>query len=156
MPKYICVDKTEGYQAAAILFSEYAAWLNIDLGFQRFEEELASLKEMYAAPWGGIILCKNDSEYVGCIAVRKTDEDIAELKRMYVKPAHQKFGIGQALLHEALTMAKKYHYKKIRLDTLSNMLPAINLYKRNGFYEIPAYYFNPQSTAVFFEKILQE
>ena len=142
------------YDAAISLFRQYAAWLNIDLGFQHFEEELVSLKNMYGAPFGGIILCKNGSGYAGCIAIRKIDVDIAELKRMYVRPEFQQLGIGNALLQDALTLAKKYHYKKIRLDTLSNMTPAINLYKRNGFYEIPAYYFNPEKTAVFFEKIL--
>jgi ribosomal protein S18 acetylase RimI-like enzyme len=57
-------------------------------------------------------------------------------------------------LNEAILIAKKYGYKKIRLDTLSNMTAAIVLYKQNGFYEIPAYYYNPESTAVYFEKNL--
>ena len=142
------------YEAAISLFRQYAAWLNIDLSFQHFEEELVSLKEMYGPPVGGIILCKKGSAYAGCIAIRKIDAETAELKRMYVRPEFQQLGIGNALLQDALALAKKYHYKKIRLDTLSNMTPAINLYKRNGFYEIPAYYFNPEKTAVFFEKIL--
>jgi len=101
------------YDAAISLFRQYAAWLNIDLGFQHFEEELVSLKNMYGAPFGGIILCKNGSEYAGCIAIRKIDVDIAELKRMYVRPEFQQLGIGNALLQDALTLAKKYHYKKI-------------------------------------------
>ena len=109
---------------------------------------------MYEAPHGGIILSKNENEFTGCIAIRKTDTETAELKRMYVQSAFQHKGIGAGLLHEALLLAKKYGYKKIRLDTLSNMKPAIDLYKRNGFYEIPAYYFNPESTAVYFEKSL--
>ncbi|MFT3909676.1 MAG: GNAT family N-acetyltransferase [Ferruginibacter sp.] len=154
MIENIHVHTDSEYEAAISLFRQYAAWLNIDLSFQHFEEELVSLKEMYAAPFGGIILCKKESEYAGCIAIRKIDADTAELKRMYVKPEFQQHGIGNALLQDALKLAKKYNYKKIRLDTLSNMTPAINLYKRNGFYEIPAYYFNPESTAVFFEKIL--
>lgn len=154
MPENIQVNTDEEYKAAVSLFEQYAAWLNIDLSFQHFEEELVSLKEMYVAPFGGILLCKHEAEYVGCIAIRKIDAEIAELKRMYVKSTFQQLGIGNALLQDALAMAKKYHYKKIRLDTLSNMTPAINLYKRNGFYEIPAYYFNPEETAVFFEKIL--
>ena len=154
MPENIHVNTNEEYKAATSLFKEYAAWLNIDLSFQHFEEELAQLKEMYASPSGGIILSKKEKEYIGCIAIRKIDAEIAELKRMYVKPAFQQFGIGSALLQDALALAKKYNYKKIRLDTLSNMTPAINLYKRNGFYEIPAYYFNPEATAVYFEKIL--
>lgn len=154
MPEYIHVNTSEEYAAAGYLFREYAAWLNIDLGFQKFNEELLGLKKMYAPPAGGIILSKNVDEYCGCIAIRKIDEETAELKRMYVKPAFQKKGIGAALLNEAILLAKKYGYKKIRLDTLGKMIPAIELYKRNGFNEIPAYYFNPEETAVYFEKIL--
>lgn len=154
MPEIIYVNADEEYQAATALFKEYAAWLNIDLSFQHFDDELVQLKKMYAAPAGRIILAKTGKGYIGCIAIRKLDAGTAELKRMYVQPASQKLGVGNALLQEALSLAKKYHYNKIRLDTLSNMSSAIALYKKNGFYEIPAYYFNPEATAVYFEKIL--
>ncbi len=154
MPEYIFVRTEKEYTAAASLFKEYATWLNIDLGFQNFSEELKSLQKMYSLPAGGIILSKNENEFMGCIAIRKIDTDTAELKRMYVKPAFQHKGIGSGLLNEAILFAEKIRYKKIRLDTLSNMTPAIELYKRIGFYEIPAYYYNPQETAVYFEKTL--
>ena len=154
MPEYILVTKEEEYKAAASLFKEYADWLNIDLCFQNFSEELLQLESMYAPPYGGIILAKNENDFVGCVAIRKKDEATAELKRMYVKPTNQQQGIGKKLLEEALALAKKYGYKKIQLDTLSDMAAAINLYKQNGFYEIPAYYYNPEKTAVYFEKIL--
>jgi len=156
MPEYIHVTKEEEYAASASLFKEYAQGLDIDLGFQKFTEELTQLKEMYGPPQGGIILAKTGIDFVGCIAIRKIkgEPGIAELKRMYVKPLNQQQGIGSGLLAEALLLAKRLAYKKIRLDTLSNMTPAIGLYKRNGFYEIPAYYHNPEETAVYFEKIL--
>ena len=73
---------------------------------------------------------------------------------MFIKPAYRKEGIGALLLQKALAIAKDLQYKKIRLDTLSTMTPAINLYKRYGFYEIEPYYFNPEKNAMFFEKIL--
>jgi ribosomal protein S18 acetylase RimI-like enzyme len=154
MPEYVNVKTAEEYAASSSLFREYAAWLDIDLSFQKFEEELHVLGSMYAPPVGGIILSKNENDFSGCIAIRKIDKDTAELKRMYVKPAFQHKGIGTGLLNEAIQLAIKYGYKKIRLDTLSNMTPAIELYKENGFYEIPAYYYNPEKTAVYFEKIL--
>src|SRR3954469_25756743 len=77
------VTTEDEYAAAASLFRQYAEWLNIDLSFQHFEEELKQLKEMYAAPFGGIIICKSKTNYIGCIALRKIDTEIAELKRMY-------------------------------------------------------------------------
>ena len=151
----IILAKTESdYNEASILFKEYAAWLNIDLSFQYFDEELLGLKEMYALPHGVILLIKEDGLFNGCVAVRKKELGIAELKRMYIKPMSRTVGLGASLLQRAIAIAKELGYEKIRLDTLDNMHPAINLYKKAGFYEIEPYYFNPQKNAVFFEKTL--
>ena len=154
MPNVITVHTDEEYAAAAILFKEYAAWLNIDLCFQQFDEELLHLNDMYGEPSGAIFLLQQENEFIGCVAIRKKEHDIAELKRMYIKPAYRKSGGGSLLLSTALNKAIELGYKKIRLDTLATMIPAINLYKKAGFYEIASYYFNPEENAVFFEKQL--
>lgn len=151
--KIISAHTETEYAAAASLFREYAAWLNIDLCFQGFEDELDHLREMYAAPSGVIFLSKENEIFTGCVAVRKKD-DVAELKRMYIKLEYRKAGLGSALLQKALHIAKEMGYKKIRLDTLSHMTDAINLYTKAGFYEIEPYYFNPEKNALFFEKLL--
>lgn len=154
MPEFITVKSDEQYRIAADLFSEYASTLGIDLCFQHFEEELQSLKIMYGPQKGTIILCKIDDNHLGCVAVRPIDDKIAELKRMYVRPQYQRKGIGIKLLELSLEFAKKAGYRKIRLDTLNTMTPAMNLYLSNGFKSIPAYYHNPEPTAVYFEKEL--
>ena len=154
MKDYITAQKDDDYKAASILFKEYAAWLNIDLGFQHFEKELENLKQMYNAADGGIILCKEANSFIACVAIRRISANTAELKRMYVKPAHQHKGIGNTLLEKSFALAQHCNYEYLRLDTLNHMLPAINLYKKYGFYEIAAYYHNPVSTAVYFEKKL--
>jgi putative acetyltransferase len=152
--EYITVNTKEEYAAAATLFSQYAAAININLDFQHFEDELKTLQQMYAAPAGGIILCRTAEAYIACVAVRKTDADTAELKRMFVQPQYQGRGLGKILLQKSLALARQCGYKKIQLDTLNYMHPAIELYKAHGFYEIPAYYHNPIATAIYFEKIL--
>ena len=154
MPEYFLVKTKEEYKQAIVLFEEYATWLAIDLGFQHFDEELQNLKAMYNSVDGGIILCKYGKSYIGCVAVRRITANIAELKRMYVQPAQQQKGIGKNLLVQAIALAVNCNYQYIRLDTLSHMVPAINLYKKYGFYEIASYYNNPVSTAVYFEKEL--
>lgn len=151
MINYIRANTDEEYEYAALLFKEYAAWLNIDLGFQHFDKELNEIKIMYAKPDGGIILCKTMNEYTGCVGIRKINSNTAELKRMFIKPAWQKQGIGKILLQKAVQLARGLNYKTIRLDTLNYMTPAIKLYKDSGFYEIPPYYNNPNATAVYFE-----
>lgn len=154
MIKIVIANNENEYQAAGILFKEYAVWLNIDLGFQKFDEELLHLKEMYSFPNGAIVLCKSENTFIGCVAVRKKEEGIAELKRMFIKEGYRKEGVGALLLQKALELTIELHYKKIRLDTLDTMTSAINLYKKYGFYEIEPYYFNPEKNALFFEKIL--
>lgn len=154
MAEYLIANTDKEYLKAALLFKEYAAWLNIDLGFQHFEDELKELKTMYAAPDGGIILCKKETQFIACVALRRIRGDVAELKRMFVQPAYQHRGIGKELLEKAVTLANDLHYTCIRLDTLNYMTPAINLYKKYGFYEIEAYYLNPNTTAVYLEKRL--
>ena len=81
MYDYIIAGTDEDYRNAAKLFKEYAAWLNIDLSFQYFEEELQELKTMYAAPGGGIILSKNGNDYIASVAIRKINNKTAELKK---------------------------------------------------------------------------
>lgn len=154
MIDYILATTKEEYNAAAVLFREYAAWLNIDLCFQNFEAELLQLDSMYASPVGGIILCREENEYIGCVGIRKIDDETAEMKRMWVKTGHHGKGIGSELLNRALQLAKDCGYKKIRLDTLNTMAPAISLYRKNGFAEIAPYYHNPDERALYFEKLL--
>ena len=154
MPDFIIADTEEQYRSAALLFKEYANWLNIDLQFQHFEEELTLLKTMYAAPEGGIILCKIENECIACVAIRKINNQTAELKRMFVRLGYQRLGIGKILLEKAIDLARSANYSCIRLDTLNYITAAINLYMQYSFYEIAAYYNNPNTTAIYFEKII--
>ncbi|MCP9752937.1 GNAT family N-acetyltransferase [Ferruginibacter sp. HRS2-29] len=154
MPQYIIAATKEDYSAAATLFKEYASWLNIDLSFQHFEEELSGIKQMYRLPEGGIILCKEGEEYIACVGIRKHDSETAEMKRMYVKPSHQGKGVASELVRRSLQLAKDCNYTSLVLDTLSTMIPAMNLYKKSGFREIPAYYHNPNKTVIYFKRTL--
>jgi len=151
MPDYRLVKTADDYRTAALLFREYAACIGIDLGFQGFEKELSELGNMYAEPQGGIILCSDHENDIGCVAIRRQDDGVAELKRMYLVPRYQGKGYGRALMERAIGLAKELGYRKIRLDTLDTMLPAIHLYKTYGFREIPPYYHNPIPNAVYFE-----
>ena len=154
MINFYLAESKEDYAAAKLLFQEYAESININLDFQRFDEELDNLNSMYGAPQGGILLAKDAEAIVACVAVRKISETIGELKRMYTRPAWQNKGIGKILLERAVVLARDCNYKALRLDSLNYMTAAIRLYKQAGFDEIPAYYKNPVAEAIYFEKIL--
>ena len=154
MPEYILANSQLEYEAAQLLFNEYAQWLNIDLCFQNFDKELQQLSIMYAATSGGIVLCKKNNDFIGCSAIRKIDTTSCELKRMWVQLPYQKLGIGETLLKECIALAKKLNYKEIRLDTLKRLQPAIKLYKKYNFIETEAYYKNPNNDVVYMKLVL--
>lgn len=142
------------FEQAKELFREYVQSLGVDLSFQDFEKELTTIGQQYYQPNGGLILAFKDKQPVGCVGVRKLEYDIAELKRMYVKPACRGYNVGLELLTHSLKLAQELGYKKIRLDTLKNMTRAQSLYQSLGFYEIPPYRFNPLEGAIYMEKSL--
>jgi ribosomal protein S18 acetylase RimI-like enzyme len=154
MLKYIQPKNELQFNDAINLFSEYASSLNISLAFQNFSEELKIIQNMYGSPNGCLLIVYDDNKAVACAAYRKIGEDIAELKRMYIKPSFRGLKIGQTLLEMLCKLAFDNGYTKMRLDTLDTMLPAIGLYKKNGFYEISAYYHNPNDGVVYMEKQL--
>lgn len=152
----IRADNDSDYAAARDLFIEYANTLNFDLCFQNFNNELEELNSMYNKPYGGIILIKENAteEFVGCVGIRKSEDGIAELKRMYIQESHRHKGLGEQLLDLAIDLSRELDYKKIRLDTIKTMTSAIKLYQSKGFKSIEPYRFNPDKDALFFELIL--
>jgi putative acetyltransferase len=141
------------YDIARTLFREYQASLNIDLCFQSFEEELAGLPGKYAPPLGNLLLAFTaDQAPAGVIAMRPIDEDICEMKRLYVRPLARGHNLGRQLIDRLLAEARANGYKKMRLDTLTGLMDkAITLYRAYGFYDILPYYKSPLPNELFLE-----
>ncbi|SDM74382.1 Ribosomal protein S18 acetylase RimI [Catalinimonas alkaloidigena] len=133
----------EAYRIAATLFQEYAAQLGVDLGFQHFTEELATLERQYARPHGVLFVAYEDARPLGCVGIRRLDDSVCELKRMYLRQETRGRGLGKRLLAHALEAGRSLGYSTMRLDTLPTMQTALALYTRAGFYEIAPYRVNP-------------
>lgn len=138
-------------QQARELFSEYAAGLGVDLSFQQFDQELASLPGAYIPPAGRLLLATFDGQWAGCCALRPLAADIGELKRLFVRPQFRGHNIGRALVEASLEAARQIGYQRLRLDTLPTMQGARALYAALGFKEIPPYRHNPIPGTAFLE-----
>ena len=146
------------------LFVEYARWLDVDLCFQGFDRELATLPGAYAPPRGRLLLAGVQPAAFGCIALRpleahgaccasaasaNNEDAIGEIKRLYVQPAHRGEGWGRRLAAALINEARAIGYRELKLDTLEWMGDARKLYAKLGFRECAAYYDNPLPGVVY-------
>jgi ribosomal protein S18 acetylase RimI-like enzyme len=127
------------------LFATYAGALGVDLAYQDFADEVASLPGKYAPPSGELLLARGrDGTALGCVALRAIDPPgCCEMKRLYVSPEARGLGLGRALAEAVIAAAEHIGYREIRLDTLPTMDDAIALYRRLGFEPIAPYYDTP-------------
>jgi GNAT superfamily N-acetyltransferase len=138
--------------AARILFREYEAWLGLDICLYGFEDEMAGLPGKYAAPDGRLYLAYNNSQPAGCIALRKIDDEICEMKRLFVREAFRGQNIGLKLIGELVSDAKRIGYFTMRLDTYpSRMKKAVGLCESLGFRPIAPYYEDWSDGVLFME-----
>lgn len=128
---------------ARMLFEEYQAALGVDLGFQDFQNELATLPGQYAAPGGRLLLASTESLVAGCVALRPLSGDACEMKRLFVRPAFRAHGVGRMLAERVIAEARTIGYRRMRLDTLPSMGRAQQLYEVLGFREVAPYRYNP-------------
>lgn len=188
--RIVLAERREAWSCASVLFREYAVSLQLDLSFQNFENELATLPGDYAPPRGRLFLAileepiqetaqnsgASDEETAfrlsaigpstpfgdspawekaaGCVALRGLDDEICEMKRLYVRPEARGLGAGRSLALAATAAGREIGYRRMRLDTLPQMKEAQALYRALGFYEIPAYRYNPVPGTSYFELVL--
>ena len=133
------------------LFRDYAEWIGVDLGFQDFEQELATLPGKYAAPGRAAAAPRARRGGGGLHRAAAFDKSSGEVKRLYVRPAERGRGLGKALAAAVVDAARTIGYRRLMLDTLEPMMEARELYRSFGFAEIPAYYSNPLPGAIYME-----
>jgi GNAT superfamily N-acetyltransferase len=143
-------------EATVQLFNAYASSIGVDLSYQDFATELATMPGNYVAPAGELLLARdNRGEPLGCVGLRPIKPaGCCEMKRLYVSPKARGLGLGMALVDAIIGEAVRIGYGEMRLDTLPTMAEAIALYKKAGFIPIEPYYETPIEGTLFFARAL--
>jgi ribosomal protein S18 acetylase RimI-like enzyme len=143
-------------EATVRLFNAYASSIGVDLGYQDFDTELATMPGKYAAPAGELLLARDRlGEPAGCVGLRPIERDgCCEMKRLYVAPGARGLGLGEALVDAIIREAARIGYGEMRLDSLPTMVEAISLYRKAGFVSTGPYYETPVAGTLFFVRAL--
>ncbi len=143
----VSADDAAGLGDVRMLVREYADLLDVDLAFQNLEAELAALPGDYLEPSGVLLLARVDGQAAGCVGLRALPEadcpNACEMKRLYVRRAFRRFGLGRLLAQRVMDLAAQCGYSAMLLDTLDEMEAARGLYASLGFRSTAPYYYNP-------------
>lgn len=139
------------WKVARALVEEYVASLKLDLSFQDIAHELDHLAIEYAPPEGAFLLAGEGETCLGCVGVRRFEDGIGEIKRLYATPFARGQGLGRMLAEGVIAEGRRLGFRRLRLDTLPSMKAAHELYTSLGFKPIAPYRFNPVEGTAFFE-----
>ncbi|WP_051559887.1 GNAT family N-acetyltransferase [Marinobacterium jannaschii] len=130
-------------QQLADLITEYVDWLGIDLSYQSFELEMASLDSIFTLPHGQFFFVEVNTVVAGGVGFRAIDSQTAEVKRFYVRKQFRGKGLGVKLMDTLLQKTRSLGFRRVVLDAVPPTQRAQQLYQSLGFYEIDPYFDNP-------------
>lgn len=127
------------------LVREYAAMPHSAVLWTSSATDIAQLPAPFLPPRGGLLLVRDDDGTpIACGAwVPTADAGVAEIKRVYVRPAVRGRGVGEAIVRALMARAAETGHTRVILDTDRTLLAAQALYRRLGFTEIAQ--FRPQN-----------
>jgi len=150
--QFVRAESPNQISQARELFLEYAQSLGFSLCFQNFDQELAGLPGDYAPPTGRLLLAEYDGQLAGCVALHKLEDDICEMKRLYLRSEFRGKRFGRLLADRMIAEASQIGYRRMRLDTVEPVMKdAVAMYRKIGFREITPYRANPMPGTLYME-----
>ncbi|MEP6506643.1 MAG: GNAT family N-acetyltransferase [Gemmatimonadales bacterium] len=149
-------DDTDALEIARRLIRAHFAAHSSAHDPESSESIVSALPQPYVPPRGGLWVAFVDGVGCGCAALREIDNEVGEVKRMYVDPEMRGKGVARTLALHVIAKARAIGYETLRLGTLRSMRPAQSLYQSLGFRSIPPYRPIEFGDTVFYELDLRD
>lgn len=150
-PDEIPVAKQLIYEVAHRVFQDTRS-LEEAMAFyesKRLLQDIDDFQECYFNHGGIFLVMTDDDLIIGTGAIRKMEDEICELKRVWLLHEYHGKGLGYGMMQELLAFAREKGYSRMRLETdREAQSRAFEFYKRLGFYEIPRYSDNEEDIAM--------
>ena len=123
----------EDFREARALLREYGATIMGTVYAEGFEEECNTVDSTFGPPAGRFLLLRIGNHSTGCVGLQTGASGVMEMKRLFVRPAYRRRGLGRRLVKVAVAMAREMGSPSLRLHTLPAMVAARRLYRSMGF-----------------------
>lgn len=120
-------------------FRELVALLDADLAIRDGAEHSFYAQFNKIDKIREVVVAYENETAVGCGAFKEYSANVAEIKRMFVRPENRGRGIAGKILTELETWAKELNFSECILETGIKQPEAIRLYQKSGYQTIPSY-----------------
>ncbi len=154
-PQFLIADVQRHQQQLTALHEEYLGWVFSQLELVKdFPTSSPASSQLplhdylpaalaavctQSPPQGIFYLLLVDGQIAGMGGLRGLSTELAELKRIYLRPAYRGLGLADALMETLLADARIFGYPRLCLDSAVFMQPAQRLYRRYGFHSCLPY-----------------
>ncbi len=125
------------------VIQEYVAWLDMDLSYRGFEQEMSQFEQLFTLPNGLFLIARSGGAVAGCVGLLRHSNTTAEVKRLYVRNAFRGQRLGKRLIEALIQRAQSLGFERLILDAVPQTIVAQQLYEDLGFQLIAPYYANP-------------
>lgn len=115
------------------------AYASIKQPFRDYVNEQIQPFLHLSPPEGVLRVLEVDNKVAGMGAIKRLDDNIGEIRRMYIQPEHRGNGYGRLILNDLLEQGRMLDVSKFYLSTYTFMDVAQNLYRSSGFREREPY-----------------
>ena len=130
------------YRVAHVIFNDPRT-LEDSIAYHESRHELKDMDDIgrnYFENGGSFLIMLEDGEMICTGAIRKWEDEVCELKRLWLLNEYHGRGLGYRILQELLSVAREMGYQRVWLQTDPiAQSRALEFYRRLGFHEIPRY-----------------